>query len=322
MTIDRVLYSPHSAADTANAAANTAFKEAFDQAITNLVRDDGHDPVSNRFRAIFRRQHTHTNSFNPIIQFAIRSNMDIKVLPSDSDSKGILYYIMQYYSTNTEMTLDVLLPLLNPVVGRIREESDGATDKERAVRLVRSCLCKQLSSLNIGGPAAASKVLDLPDHKISHATITCPMSPLLAWVTSRDGTLDADTDEDPQDSGVIITPSKGKLTVAQRTYLLYQTAIAAEQTILTTHFTACPISSGTGSSESFLRWPAAYPKNISRLHPIHQTPKHSATTPGTTQEAQLAEAHPPALTLTPPLFIAIPVQPKITSPNRGIRLLP
>ncbi|CAN0287400.1 unnamed protein product, partial [Scytosiphon promiscuus] len=107
------------------------------------------------------------NSFNPVIQFAIRSNMDLKVLLKGIDAKGLLFYILNY-STKTEQTLDVLLPLLVPVVERLRADGDGTSDEEMAVRLVRSCLCKQLSSLNIGGPAAASKVFDLPDHKISH----------------------------------------------------------------------------------------------------------------------------------------------------------
>ncbi|CAM9735414.1 unnamed protein product, partial [Ectocarpus sp. 13 AM-2016] len=136
--------------------------------IAHLVNDNGlPDPLSDRFTAELRRLHSHINSFNPVIQFAIRSNMDLKILLRDSDAKGLLFYILNY-STKTEQTLDVLLPLLAPVAERIREQSDGAPEKELAVRLVRSCLCKQLSSLSIGGPAAASKVFDLPDHRISH----------------------------------------------------------------------------------------------------------------------------------------------------------
>ncbi|CBJ31141.1 conserved unknown protein [Ectocarpus siliculosus] len=185
----------------------------------------------NSCSADIRRLHSHINSFNPVIQFAIRSNMDLKVLLRESDAKGILFYILNY-CTKTEQTLDILLPLLVPVVERIRDEADRVDDKELAVRLVRSYLCKQLSSLNIGGPAAASKVLDMPDHKISHHPVPCPMSPLLTWACSRDGPLDGDTSrpddgsdsdtEDAMDSDVIITPFKGKLTVAQRAYLLYR----------------------------------------------------------------------------------------------------
>ncbi|CAN0249308.1 unnamed protein product, partial [Ectocarpus fasciculatus] len=150
------------------AASNDVFQTAFDESIEKLVGDDGlPDPLSDRFTADLRRLHSHINSFNPVIQFAIRSNMDLKILLRDSDAKGLLFYILNY-STKTEQTLDVLLPLLAPVTERIREESDGAADKELAVRLVRSCLCKQLSSLSNGGPAAASKIFDLPDHRISH----------------------------------------------------------------------------------------------------------------------------------------------------------
>lgn len=185
-------------------------------------------------RPVLRRLHTHINGFNPVVQFATRSNMDLKVLLRDSDAKGLLFYILNY-STKTEQTLDVLLPLVVPVIERIRAESNGAHDKELAVRLVRFCLCKQLSSLSIGGPAAASKVFDMPDRKISHLTVACPMSPLLTWASSRDGHLDgktnaaenenqdnsddSDDEEEVDDCDVIITPVKGKLTVAQRAYL-------------------------------------------------------------------------------------------------------
>ncbi|CAB1107609.1 unnamed protein product [Ectocarpus sp. CCAP 1310/34] len=233
MTINGIVYSWSSAKDAAAAASNEAFRAAFDASIAHLVNDNGlPDPLSDRFTAELRRLHSHINSFNPVIQFAIRSNMDLKILLRDSDAKGLLFYILNY-STKTEQNLDVLLPLLAPVAERIREQSDGAPEKELAVRLVRSCLCKQLSSLSIGGPAAASKVFDLPDHRISHPTVPCSMSPLLTWATSRDGPLDGEVDrvddssddDDQNDSDVeesiIITPFKGKLTVAQRVYLLY-----------------------------------------------------------------------------------------------------
>lgn len=180
MTIDGVVHSPDSTDDTAAAAGSSAFKVAFEAAITNLVGDYGRpDPVSDRFNAQFRRQHTHINSLNPIIQFGIRSNMDIKVLLRDSDAKGLLYFIL-HHPTKTEQTLDVLLPLLIPVVERMREESNGATDKGLAV-LPRAFLSrKQVSSLNIGGPAAASKALDLADHKISHNKYRCMFNVTLA----------------------------------------------------------------------------------------------------------------------------------------------
>lgn len=140
---------------------------------------------------------------------------------------------MLNYQTKTEQTLDVLLPLLLPVVERIRDNSTEEPSKEIAVRLVRSCLCKQLTSLNIGGPAAASKVFGLPDAKLSHKPTPCPMGPLLAWASSRDGprpapdTSNSDnqgqqSDEDSDvDTGVMVTAVHGKLTVNQRAYIVY-----------------------------------------------------------------------------------------------------
>lgn len=139
---------------------------------------------ADRFTAIVRRQSGHVNSYNMLIQYCIRSNMDLTVMLRDSDARGALFYILNY-STKTEQTLDVLLNLLAPVVERIQAESEGAPSAETAVRLVRSCLCKSVSNQAIGAPAAASKVLGRDDHKISHVATNCPMAPLLAWSASE-----------------------------------------------------------------------------------------------------------------------------------------
>lgn len=106
--------------------------------------------------------------------------------------------------------------------------------------MVRSCLFKQLTSLNIGGPAVASKVFGFPVAKISHPTTDCPTRPLLAWASSRDkdegdegggdseeeredGDRDRDSDSEDSDDdmGVVVCTVGGKLHVNQRGYVLY-----------------------------------------------------------------------------------------------------
>ncbi|CAN0516428.1 unnamed protein product, partial [Ectocarpus sp. 8 AP-2014] len=78
--------------DAAAATSNEAFRAAFDASIAHLVNDNGLlDPLSDRFTAELRRLHSHINSFNPVIQFANRSNMDLKILLRDSDAKGLLF---------------------------------------------------------------------------------------------------------------------------------------------------------------------------------------------------------------------------------------
>ena len=236
MEINGIVYPPGDLATGNGMAEAHAFELAFNSVISELGGDDNQDANSDRFSAILRRLSTHINPYNSIIQFLIRSNMDLKVLLRDSDAKGIFFYILNY-ATKTEQTLDVLLPLLLPVVERIRNESQGEPVREMAVRLVRSCLCKQLTSLNIGGPAAASKVFDLPDAKISPFTSQCPMGPLLAWASSRDqpklnnsnvnrnGEEDgSNSDEEGSDdgSGMVVSAAEGKLTVNQRAHLLYR----------------------------------------------------------------------------------------------------
>lgn len=234
MTINGVVYPPGDPSTAPGMVAAQAFQDAFDSCVSEIDSDDA---SGDRFSAVVRRLSTHINPYNPIIAFLIRSNMDLKVLLRDSDAKGILFYILNY-ATKTEQTLDVLLPLLLPVVERIRDESEGETSKEIAVRLVRSCLCKQLTSLNIGGPAAASKVFNLPDAKLSHKTVNCAMGPLLAWASSRDnpgadadetnrddgekGGDSSDDDNSDPERGQFVSAVGGKLALNQRAHLLYR----------------------------------------------------------------------------------------------------
>ncbi|CAN0265693.1 unnamed protein product, partial [Scytosiphon promiscuus] len=102
------------------------------------------------------------NSYNAIIQYCTRSNMDIKALLRDSDARGALFYILNY-STKTETTMDALLNILAPVVERIKDETNGAPAAVVAAGLVRSCSCKTVAHMSIGAPAAASKVLGYSD---------------------------------------------------------------------------------------------------------------------------------------------------------------
>eukprot|EP00903_Cladosiphon_okamuranus_P018114 g16669.t1 len=122
MTIDGVVYHPGDPSTAAGMQEAQAFQQVFDSCVSELASGNG-TPTSERFTAVTRRLHTHINPYNPIIAFLIRSNMDLKVLLRDSDAKGILFYILNY-ATKTEQTLDVLLPLLLPVVERIRDDDE------------------------------------------------------------------------------------------------------------------------------------------------------------------------------------------------------
>ncbi|CAM9359253.1 unnamed protein product, partial [Pylaiella littoralis] len=118
--------------------------------------------VAERFTATHRRGHGKINSYHPIIQFCIRSNMDIKALLRDSDARGALFYILNY-ATKNESTIDALLNALAIVVERIKDETDGAPEAVIAAQLVRSCSAKTVAHQRLGGPAAASKVLGYND---------------------------------------------------------------------------------------------------------------------------------------------------------------
>lgn len=135
--------------------------------------------VAERFVATLRREHGKINSYNPIIQYCTRSNMDIKPLLSDGDARGAIFYILNY-TTKTETTMDALLNVLAPVVERIKKETNGAPAAVVAAQMVRASSCKTIAHMTLGAPAAASKVLGYSDSKVSSPIHKCPMGPLLA----------------------------------------------------------------------------------------------------------------------------------------------
>ena len=168
------------AAANAAAAKEKEEMERFDSDTEEVLRGTkSFATVAERFTAEQRREHGKVNSYNAIISYCIRSNMDIKILLRDSDARGCLFYILSY-TTKSEDTMNELLNVLAPVVERIKDETEGAPAKVIAAQLVRSCSCKTLSQMTMGGPAAASKVLGYTDSKCSHETHNCPMAPLIA----------------------------------------------------------------------------------------------------------------------------------------------
>lgn len=197
--------------------------------------------VAERFTARQRREHGKINSYNPIIAFCTRSNMDIKALLSDFDARGALFYILNY-STKTETTMDALLNVLAPVVERIKDETDGAPAAVIAAHMVRSCSCKTVAHMSLGAPAAASKVLGYSDAKCSTDTNNCPMGPLLTETSAffdavtpssgqttsndvgdegSDGDNDNVTDDDACDKDVMLSTSGGRITLSTRMHDLY-----------------------------------------------------------------------------------------------------
>lgn len=200
--------------------------------------------VAERFTSKHRREQPMVNSYNAIIQYCTRSNMDIRALLRDSDARGAMFYTLNY-ALKSESTMDAVLNILAPVVERIKDETNGAPDKVIAAALVRSCSCKTVAHMTLGGPAAASKVLGYTDGKCSSEAIDCPAWPLLREASAafgdpaprpasppdgddeeqevRDDDHDSDGDHDDHDGSgdVFISGATGKLRVSTSLHHLY-----------------------------------------------------------------------------------------------------
>lgn len=253
--VDDVVYPASERSKAVEAAAKAASEEATAAAVDSNADTESRgkqafSTVAERFTANQRREHGKINSYNALIQFCIRSNMDIKGLLRDSDARGALFYILNY-STKSETTMDALLNVLAPVVERIKDENDDTPAAVVAAQMIRSCSAKTVAHQRLGATAAASKVLGYDDAKISHEGVMCPLGPLLAETSasfvdlpapqnatgvgeddggggngdgegeSRDDGGDDHDDSDDEPTGVMLSTFAGKITISPRMHHLY-----------------------------------------------------------------------------------------------------
>ena len=58
-----------------------------------------------------KRSHPNINNFNPIVMTSMRFNHDVKFIPSDKDSKALVFYIADY-ATKSQLSIHYMLLLI------------------------------------------------------------------------------------------------------------------------------------------------------------------------------------------------------------------
>merc|ERR1711973_890869 len=69
------------------------------------------ETVINKEGVTLKRTHDMINNFNPIIMTSVRSNQDIKFIPSGKDGKNCAFYVTDY-ATKSELSTNQMVPLI------------------------------------------------------------------------------------------------------------------------------------------------------------------------------------------------------------------
>ena len=86
--------------------------------------------------------------------------MNIKVIPRNSDARGLVFYIyLDEYRTKSTRTMGTIVPLLAGAVSRLQKERESFPSSKRARKIVQSSVCNVLSETELGAPAAVCEIM-------------------------------------------------------------------------------------------------------------------------------------------------------------------
>ena len=215
-----VRYEPDSAGTPEKMLAEEVLRAeaARENAHKDGVPVDGED---DDFDVHVRRGNSHINSYNWAISQCTRSNIDLKAILGNGQSRGLVFYCL-LYSTKSSRTVSTMLPLFAEVLSRIDRGEYDSCDAEVARKLVQKCLCKLLSGEELGAPAAVSKIMGWSDSLRSHTFTLCPTIPVIRWLhKSLDAELlendhGSEHDASDEEEEVTVRAVDGKLTTTSK----------------------------------------------------------------------------------------------------------
>ena len=97
------------------------------------------------------------NNFNPVIATCIRSNHDIKFVPSGKDGKNIAFYVTNY-ATKSQMSCHNMVPLIAASKKQIDEDPSISSGSvcHKAKTMITKCLNKVSTDTEISGRMSTS----------------------------------------------------------------------------------------------------------------------------------------------------------------------
>ena len=141
------------------------------------------------------------NNFNPAIMTCVRSNHDVKFVPSGKDGKNIAFYVTNY-ATKSQLSTHEMVPLIAASKQRVDQETtnSSADVSARAKNMITKCLNRITTETEISGSHVSHFLLGNKDNKTSHKFTGLNLHCALAWLANEIKRYDSICDAvDPDD---------------------------------------------------------------------------------------------------------------------------
>ena len=143
------------------------------------------------------------NNFNPPTMTCVRSNHDIKFVPSGKDGQNIAFYVCDY-ATKSQLSTHQILPLI--VASRKQVDLSNAND-DRSVRskaMINKCLNRITTETEISASHACHFLLGYSDAKTSHKFTRVNLHTAEAWLADENKKYDANLNANSPSHGTPI----------------------------------------------------------------------------------------------------------------------
>ena len=173
------------------------------------------------------------NNFNPIMMTALRSNHDIKFIPSGKDGKNIAFYVTDY-ATKSQLSTHQMVPLIVASKKRVDEANANDSAVRRSHLTITKCLNRITTETEISGSHVCHFLLGHLDKKTSHSYIQLNLHSALRWLykeieqhedANGSNSIDADTADtevanDDENNDVIKDDTMFHISLGNNGYVL------------------------------------------------------------------------------------------------------
>ena len=164
-----------------------------------------------------KRTHEMVNNYNPSLMTCLRSNHDIKFIPSGKDGKNIAFYVTNY-ATKSQLSTNNIVPLIAASKKKLEEHPSMASSniKAKAKMMITKCLNRITTETEISGAHVSHFLLGFHDKNTSHKFAGLDLHSALAWLAKEIKSRDDCIEENDQETNENISMDKNSIeTTAQ-----------------------------------------------------------------------------------------------------------
>ena len=131
-----------------------------------------------------KRTNEMVNNYNPIMMTAIRSNHDIKFIPSGKDGYNIAFYVTDY-ATKSQLSTHQIVPLVSSSKKKVDQSNANDNALVRTKALITKCLNRITTETEISASHVCHFLLDNLDKKTSHVFTQLNLHSALCWLAAE-----------------------------------------------------------------------------------------------------------------------------------------